>query len=318
MSYNISQGGKVLANVAGYYYVQPFSFVNGLLQINPSSARLAVTVALTGHNDDKYLAVTKNLAATGDIVIADAGGAAILSTTGFDTTEALPTQSRDLALTTWIFHGNPGSSVSFTPANIDKEPRPGRVYAEKRVRWYGYADADSKTRLYLSYVAPRISYGRPRTLTAIDLIGIANMRGSGSLVAWLLSQKSNQSLSTIKVSDDSRSAVDSIAGANPGANLQMAGAHGAAYLFNGVFKDLNSAHVASFSRSFTDQTADIIGDAAHEGSGIFANMTQPVSATTEGTAKNPDSYAIKGPDFEGLSFWDLQPHGTAETALLLY
>lgn len=319
MPYYLTQANVPAIKIAGYYYIQPFSFQNSLLQRNPRSARLAVTVALTGHNDDSYPSVTKGLGATGDIAIfKDTSTSTILEARGFRTTTISSAQSRDLALTTWIFQGSDDSSVRFTPTSINEEPNPGRVHSEERVRWFGHADAggqDNK-RLNLSYIASEFSFGQTRDLTAIDLIGIANMMQSGSLVAWLLDQPRNEVLGTITVSDVSRDTTTSIAGSGPDASRQVASALGAAYVLNGIFMDLSVAELAAFSRRFTDQSANIIRDAAHEGSGIFADMTQRVSATPAGTRKNPDSYAVNGPDFEGLSFWNLQPRGRTDAALL--
>ncbi|MBB3319943.1 hypothetical protein FHT77_005861 [Rhizobium sp. BK181] len=318
MPYYFSHHDGSPIEIAGYYYVQPFSFRNSLLQRNPRSARLAVTVALTGHDDDSYPSVTQGLATTGDITIADEVEGAILNASGFKATAVSSSQSRDLALTTWIFQGSNDSSIGFTPASINDEPNPGRVHAEERVRWYGHADTEGPgpNRLNLSYLAAQISYGQTHDLTAMDLIGIANMRGSGSLVAWLLGQALNQMLATVTVSDVSRGTISSIAGNDPDASRQMASALGAAYVFNGVFKELPAAELAAFSRRFNDQSASVVRDAAHEGSGIFVDMTQRVLDTPDGTRKNPNSYAINGPDFEGLSFWGLEPRGTTDAALL--
>ena len=318
MPYYFSQDNGSRVEISGYYYVQPFSFQNSLLQRKPRSARLAVTVALTGYDDDSYPSVTRSLASTGDIAIADPVEGKVLSASGFKTTAVLSSQSRDLALTTWIFQGSNDSSVEFAPAEINKEPNPGRVHSEERVRWYGHADAggqDNK-RLNLSYVAPLISYGKTHDLTAIDLIGIANMKGSGSLMAWLLGQPLNRELGEVTISDISRNTTSSIAGSGPDANQQMEKARGSAYVFNGVFTALPAAELAAFSRCFTDEPAAVIRDAAHEGSGIFADISQRVSATPDGTQKNPDSYAINGPDFEGISFWRLEPRGMSDAALL--
>jgi len=125
MPYHFSQDGKTPVGIAGYYYVQPFSFQNSRLLRDPRSARLAVTAALTGYNDDKYRSVTDGLAATGSIVIADETGNMILSANGFKTTAVSSSQSRDLALTTWIFQGDGISLVDFTPASINVEPTRG-------------------------------------------------------------------------------------------------------------------------------------------------------------------------------------------------
>lgn len=324
MPYQFTQDGGEAVEIAGYYYVQPFSFQNSRLLRDPRSARLAVTVALTGYNDDQYPSVTESLAVAGKLVITDEAGEngnTILSARGFNATAVSSSQSRDLALTTWIFQGRDASSISFTPATINIEPNPGRVSKEDRVRWYGHADVggeENARRLNLSYIASQISFGRAHDLTAIDLIGIANMQDSGSLVAWLLDQALNRPLGMITVSDASRGKTSIIAGDGPDADGQMANARGAAYIFNGIFKDLPAADLAAFSRHFTDQGANIIRDAAHEGSGIFADMTQRVSATPGGTQKNPAAYAAEGPDFEGLSMWALEPRGTKEEEMLLY
>lgn len=329
MPYYFSQDGKEAIKIAGYYYVQPFGFSStSLLERNPQSARLAVTVALTGfagnaNGENSYPSVTDGLAKTGKITIADIVGDKsnpILTASGFDTAVVSSSQSGDLALTTWIFHGGIGSSVTFTPANVQQDPNPGRVGQDQRIRWYGHADAGdgaSSSRLNLSYIASQIGHWARHDLHAIDLMGIANMRQSGSLVAWLLGQNPNQELGEIKVTDESRgSRENKIAGTGGDGVQQVAQAFGTAYVFNGIFQNLPAATVAAFSRRFDNVAADIIRDAAREGTGIFADMTQRVLATPESTAKNPNSYDIVKPDFEGLSFWDLKPRGTTNAALL--
>lgn len=320
MPYYFSQGGGSPIEIAGYYFVQPFSFKNSLLQRNPRSARLAVTVALTGYDHDEYPSVTTGLATTGEIAIStDEVDDAILRAEGFTATAVSSSQSRDLALTTWIFEGSANSNLDYAPAAINIAPQPGRVPAEHRVRWFGHADtgqAPDVARLNLGYLASQVSYGLRRDLTAIDLIGISNMMGSGSLVHRLLGHPLNVRLGAITVSDVSRNTNSTIGGPGPDPDQQMAAALGSAYIFNGIFKNLPVASVATFSRQFTDGSADVIRDASHAGSSIFADMTQRVSDTIGGTKRNADSYAINGPDFEGLSFWGLEPRGAVDAALL--
>jgi len=81
------------------------------------------------------------------------------------------------------------------------------------------------------------------------------------LASW---PNAESALGTVTVSDVSRGTTNLIAGDGPDADGQMVDAHGAAYVFNGVFKKLPAADLSAFSRRFTDQPANIIRSAAHE------------------------------------------------------
>lgn len=319
MPYDFKQGesGSPI-EIAGYFFIQPFKFQNGLLQRNPESARLVVTLALTGHNNDSYPSKSAGLEPDGQITIGDRAEGTILTAEGFETTSIVPSQSRDLALTHWIFQGTEELAFAFTPNDIQRQAQPGKVQSEGRVRWYGHASSDGEQakRLNLTYLTMPISFGKNRDLDTADLIGIANVEGSGSLVAWLLDQQVNQHLGLVTVTDVLRNTTTEIAGDGGPARTQMSAAFGAAYVLNGVYAAQPAATVAAFARRFNDGSADVIRDAARDGTGIFSGLTQPLSETPDGTGKDPDDYQINGPDFEGLSFWNLQPRQGSDAAQL--
>ncbi|UFI04657.1 hypothetical protein [Roseibium aggregatum] len=319
MPYDFKQGesGSPIA-IAGYFFVQPFTFQNGLLQRNPSSARLVVTLALTGHNDDSYPSKSAGLEPEGQITIGDRAEDTILTAEGFETTSIVPSQSRDLALTHWIFQGSEESAFTFTPNDTQRQAQRGRVYGEGRVRWYGHASSDDPQpkRLNLTYLAMPISFGQNRDLDTADLIGIANVEGSGSLAAWLLDQQVNAHLGLVTVTDVLRNTTTKIAGDGGPARIQMSEAFGAAYVMNGIYTKQPAATVAAFARRFDGGSANVIRDAARDGTGVFSGLTQPLSETPDGTGKDPDDYQINGPDFEGLSFWNLQPRQGSDAAQL--
>ncbi|MDP5220377.1 hypothetical protein Q5Y75_24625 [Ruegeria sp. 2205SS24-7] len=321
MPYRFTQDGGSAIEIAGYFYVQPFSTPGGKLQRNPNSARLLITLALTGYNDDTYPSPSAGLKPAGDIEIADPAAGTVLTARGFQTTTIVQSQSRDLALTHWIFNGSNNSTVDFTPALVNQAARAGRVHDEHRVRWYGYAESDGQEakRLNLTYLSGPISFGQNRHFTTIDLLGIANVEGSGSLVSWLLSEDLDQYVGKIIVKDEMRKVLTDFAGKDgngTAAAMQMNRAFGAAYSLNGIYTAQPAATIAAFARRFTDGTANVIRDAARDGTGIFAGLTQPLRDTPDGTGKNPNAYDVKGPDFEGLSIWDLAPRQGADAGLL--
>jgi hypothetical protein len=152
---------------------------------------------------------------------------------------------------------------------------------------------------------------------AVDMLGVANIQGSGSLLNWVLGLPNDAYMPMLAIKDVSRGehAKTEIGGIHPAQRKQMNEAKGVVWACNGIFNRVRAADLASFAREI-GSVAGVMRQAAHNGNGIFRGLTQPLSVTRTGFGLEQDSFSIKSSNHEGLSFWDLKQLVGANAALM--
>ncbi|GAB6841714.1 hypothetical protein HNR00_004991 [Methylorubrum rhodinum] len=308
--------------VSGYLLLQPFR-LNALGELQPitGEAKLLVQIHWIKPKDGKFPSYSGQVPQRTRIKISDPKTNTILEISDVSAETVVSSQSVDVGTALWLFNAVEGSSVSFTPQETRSHNLKG---GSGYFPWQGTlrgSGQGSSNRINVTYAEGVYNVAQDGTLREFAVLGPANVDGSGTFFNLIAGAQPNQTLPSVQFEDGARKKTLDFFGPDAGAS-QMAGAEGAVFAFNGIFKKGQPADLLQLIRDLSipqdaaNAPVSIWTEAAWRESLLFRDIAQSIEATSMTSAAKAASFAIADSDFEGLLLKGLRSRGGPAATML--